>query len=159
MNEEQQKIVDQTLTKYLEPQGLFGVFDDMLHSALNELRRKELLPEEQHEDKREFGKIVTEIEKLAARAMIQASVKFLQNRQEAFPEHASPKLAVVEIEYDTEEHDEDEDYTFKGIFVRKVVVDGKEVQRDYPMSPFVPTSNWLLVEHEDATLELKHDPN
>ena len=133
MNEEQQKVVEEEVTGYQE-QCFHGMIDDMLYSCLDKLRAEDLLPELETADgpNPEVSKLTVEVEKRAARATIQAAVKYLQNRQEAFPEHASPKLAIVEIEYDDKDRDEGEiaEYEiYEAVVVHKVLLNGKEVDR------------------------------
>ena len=151
MNDEQQKIVEEEVTGYQE-QCFHGMIDDMLYSCLDKLRTEDLLPVLETPDgpNPEVSKLTVEIEKLAARATIQAAVKYLQNRQDAFPEHASPKLAVVEIEY-VDEVDEDK----FAIEVHKVVVDGKEVERQQGSMPYDPGHLWTILENVYASLVLE----
>ena len=151
MNEEQQKVVEEEVTGYQE-QCFHGMIDDMLYSCLDKLRSEDLLPELETPDgpNPEVSKLTVEVEKRAARATIQAAVKYLQNRQEAFPEHASPKLAVVEIEYEIEaETDEDSQL----LTVHKVVRDGVRVEMRPTMSDF-GGPYWLLFEIYEENLAL-----
>ena len=155
MNDEQRKVVEQLSARCLEEDCLDWI-DELKDQCLSELEWKNLIPKLVDEDDTTSPQLVLEIEKLIARTMIQAAIKFLQNRQEAFPEHASPKLAIVEIDYDDQELDEYDEY--EGIFVRKVVVDGKEIHDD-PLGPFDTTRVWLLIENEAAALGLERRLN
>ena len=68
---------------------------------------------------------------------------------------AKHQVTIV-VEYDDKEVDEYDEY--EGIFVHKVVVDGKVVHDD-PLMPFDTTQVWLLVENEAALLELRRRLN